>query len=110
MTDQTVTDFKLVYSSINSKFPELTDRMAKSIATARILKTYQDPDNILDMLKDGAFVNAEYVKAKTDFETSRSDGLSNSILYNGKIKRECVGDIFDLQHNKRIIAGLMSDY
>jgi hypothetical protein len=110
MSDQTVNDFTLVYGAINSQFPELTDGITKSIATARILKAYQDVDTIMDCLKDNAFVVTYYNKAMSDFATSRSSGISNSILYNGKIKRECVGDRFDLQHNKRNITGLMNDY
>lgn len=110
MIEFIVEHFHTIYDEITLKYPELDDSIAKSIAVVGMLRTYQDVDNVKDMIKDGAFVKTYYNNASIEFSKSRSRGLSNSLLYNGKIKRECVNDKFEMVHTNKIIEGLVNDY
>lgn len=105
-----VDNFNVIYEELSLKYPELSDSVTKSIAVVCMLRTYQDVDNIKDMLKDGAFVKTYYNNAAIEFSKSRSQMLTNGLLYNGKIKRECVNDKFELVINKRTIEELVNDY
>lgn len=105
-----VENFQTIYDEVTLKYPELNDSVAKAITVIGMLRTYQDVDNVKDMLKDGGFVKVYYNNAKLEFSKSRTRGLTNSLLYNGKIKRECVDDKFNFVINASSIEGLVNDY
>lgn len=105
-----VEHFQTIYDEISSKYPDLTDSIAKSIAVVCMLKTYQDVHNVMDMVKDYAFVKTYYNNAVLEFSKSRTQMLTNSLLYAGKIKRECVNDRFEFVISTKSIEGLVTDY
>lgn len=110
MIEFIVEHFHAIYDEITLRYPELDDSIVKSIATMGMLRTYQDVDNIKNMLKDRVFVKTYYNNASIEFSKSKSRGLSNSLLYNGKVKRECVNDMFEFVINTKNIEGLVTDY
>jgi methionine synthase I (cobalamin-dependent) len=110
MTDYIVENFQIVFDELSLKYSSLNNAIYKSIATMKLLRTYQDVDNIKDMLKDSAFVKEYYENAKEDFEESRKSKTTNSLLFNGKIRRERVDDNFNFVINNKSIEGLCDDY
>jgi hypothetical protein len=49
-----------IYEKVLKKYPEFNNKFALFYATINIIKTYQDVDNISDMIKDYAFVKQYY--------------------------------------------------
>lgn len=108
--DHLIENFRIVYDDFSTKYPEYKDVVGKSILIVRAFKVYQDVDNVQDVLNDGAYVRTQYDTALRDFEANRNNNVSNHLLYNGKYKRECVNDSFQMVLNKRNIEGLSNDY
>lgn len=105
-----VENFSAVYNQIGLKYPKLNNSITKTIVATRMLKTYQDVDNIFDMLKDNEFVVRHFDNAHKAFSESVSKCATNVILNNGRIRLECFDDKIQMKNLRNIIEGFVNDY
>lgn len=103
-------EFNEIYNEFKKYYSSYTEDIAKTIVVLRLLKRYEDVDNIKDILKDGAFIKALYEDAQNTLREDKVNMKSNVILYNGKIKRECIDDNFNLLKTEKIFSGLQESY